>query len=435
MFFDSTSVEIIKEIDTSGCWWCSSAVMFSVKNGKNTICEKYGPANDDYEQSSQMLINGKPVVQAKLPDCPTCKGMLAAGYGIENVDCPELQAARECMNSAFISISDSAEKMKPLLGLLGDGFYVLADTMCLPSDGEGRFFYDVSSDLKDYDSVCEEYYCHWNFKCIRHFPLFLYPTQSSSLINKERVEYYAQIMKSEAEPPRALAYHYAGFINVLLDGHHKACAAASLGQYVRCLTIIPADGCKFAPDQEIRGIDLRMGNPFIKTVEFGDLETEAEHGMRYLDIYGQRKTEKDNLPLQKYSLKETEIHYGPDKYPVIYDLMILMNPDTKTGITLPEIDCTEIAALLEDNTYEADSCLEAVMNYLAVTDHDKAYKLASDILRIGDDRMRHFRVRAALLFLLDNRSDETEQLMVDFYLSHKEHDENWDLVNSYWKKD
>lgn len=427
------SVHIIKEIDTSGNWWCSSAVMFLVENGKNTICERYGPENDDYECSSQMLIDGRPVIQARLPGCPTCKGMLAAGYGIENVDCPELKAARDCMNSGFVSIKDSAEKIKPLLGLLEDGYYVLADTISLPSNGEGKFFYDVSGELRSYDSVCEEYYCNWNYKSIRHFPLFLYPTQSASLINNERVEYYARMMNTGTNPPRALAYHYAGFVNLLLDGHHKACAAASLGEYVRSLTIIPVDGCKFAPEQQVRGIDIRQSNPYVKMLMFGELETEAVQGMRYMDIYGRRKNEKTELPYQKYGQAETAIHYGPEKYPTVRDLMVLMNPDMNISVTLPEIDLAVIRELLDENTDEADSYLEAVINYLAATDHDKAYRLAGDILKHGDERRRQGRIRAALLFLLDNRSDETEQLMVDYYLSHEEHDENWHLVNSYWK--
>lgn len=431
MLSDNPSVNILRELDTTGCWWCSSAVIFSVRNGKNTIGTICGSGDENYEYSSQMLINGKPLVQARLPECPTCKGMLAAGYGIENVDCPELKAARECMNSGFINIKDSAEKIKPLLGLLRDGYYVLADTLCLPSNGEGGFFYDVSGDLKYYDSVCDEYYCNWNFKSIRHFPLFLYPTQSSSLINDDRVEYYTQLLKSEKEPPRVLAYNYEGFMNLILDGHHKACAAASLGQYVRCLTIIRADGCRVSQEQLKRGRDLRQINPDIMTVYFAGIETEAEPGMCYLDIYGDGK--KEEHPVQKFDLIEKPVHYGPDKYPAIKDIMFLMNPGGNIKGSLPETDDAALRTLLDENTDEADSYLEAVISYLALTDHDKAYKLAADILRKGDDCNKHGRVRSALLFLLDNRSDETEQILADFYVAHEEQDELKDLVDSYWK--
>lgn len=437
MFINSTEVKLIKQIDTTDSQWCDSAVMFSVKNGKGALCEKYGPENEDYECSSQLLFNDKPIVQARIPDCPTCKGLLAAGYGIENVDCPELKAARDYMNSEFTNITDAAEKIKPLLGLLADGYYVLADAICLPSNGDGKFFYDVSKELKYCDAACCDYYCNWNYKCVRHFPLFLYPTQSSSLINKERVEYYAQMMKSGTNPPRALAYLYAGFVNVLLDGHHKACAAASVRGYVRCLTIIPADGCRFEQGSQQRCVGQVRSNRFgfVPTVEFAGLKTEVESLKHFEDVWVKRRKSDIDLTVKQYDLTAAKIHYGPDRYPTIRDLMFLMTSEEKTYGVIPQIDYADIMPLLEENSDETDLYLEAVMNYLATTDFDMAYRLAGDIIRHGDDRMRHHRVRAALLFLLANKCDKSEQLVIDFYLSHNEQDENWELANSYWKSD
>ena len=55
MFLNKPEVKIIKEIDTSEHWWCSSAVLFSVKNGKNTISEISGPEDKDYEY---VIIDG-----------------------------------------------------------------------------------------------------------------------------------------------------------------------------------------------------------------------------------------------------------------------------------------------------------------------------------------------------------------------------------------
>lgn len=122
MFSRSPEIKIIKDIDTSDKWWCDSAVLFSVKNGKNTICELAGREDDDYEYNLQMQMNGVPLVQGHFPCCPTCKGMLAAGYGSENVDSPEFEAARNCMNSAFISVWDSAYKAARSIVKKGDGF-------------------------------------------------------------------------------------------------------------------------------------------------------------------------------------------------------------------------------------------------------------------------------------------------------------------------
>jgi hypothetical protein len=242
------------------------------------------------------------------------------------------------------------------------------------------------------------------------------------------------MLKSDKNPPRALAYHYSGFMNLLLDGHHKACAAASLGKYVRCLTIIPADGCAFDFERsgERAGRD-KQSNPFINTIRFAGLETEAEDGMRYLDIFGNRNHKDKLSPFQQYDLTGTRIHYGPDRYPKIRDIVILLDPGKDKNGRLPVLDQETLRSMINEDTADADSYLDAAIHYLASTDRDAAYRLASAIVKKGDDRDRHGRVRAALLYLLDCRSDETEQLLVDFYLNHEEQDENWHLVNSYWK--
>ncbi len=421
-------VNIIKEIDTSNAWWCSSAVMFYVSNGTNTICEIRGPGNEGFEVSSQLRFNGKSLVQSRLPMCSTCQGMLATGYGIENIESPELKAARECMNSEFNGIMDAANKIKPLLGLLSDGYYALADIRCFPTDGEGHFFYEVPNEFKLYEATCSGYYR--DFSCLGSLPLFLYPTQSSSLINKERVEYYAGILKSDENAPRALAYHYTGFMNLLLDGHHKACAAASLGKTLRCLTIIPAKGCSFDSYTPRKGFTINQINPPVKLICFFDLKAEAPNGIHYNDVFAKRDREKAALPYCGYGLTDTRIHYGPQFYPTIRDIAVLL--DAFPGI-FPDIDIDSVMALTDEISDNADRYLEAVLHYLATVDHDETYELACVIVRKRNGYMKHRRVRAALQFLINNRCDETEQLLIDYYLNHEESDENMDIVNSYWK--
>ena len=435
VFWDKTEVKIIKEIDTADNWWCSSAVLFSVKNGKNTIGEKSSPFNKDYEYYSHLQLKGKSLVQGQFPECPTCKGMLATGYGIENIECPELETARTCMNSSFVSIMDSAEKIKPLLGLLRDGYYALADTICFPSDGEGHFFYEVPNELKYYEAACYGYYCNWDYSCCDHFPMFLYPTQSASLINYERVEYYAQILKTEDESPRALAYHLYGFMNALLDGHHKACAAASLGKCVRCLTIIPCDGSHFDRNTLTKGVNLKQSNPVIEKMMFAGLATEAPEGIRYLDVYKDPVVQPD-LSLQKYGLTDNRIHYGTASYPTIRDIAALTNAKNIKGL-IPDFDLDVITRLVAEDTSDADRYLEAILNWLSATNPEAAYNLAISIVKRGPGFMRHDRLHSAFLYLLNFKNDEVEQLFADYYIDHdgKEHDDIFDIVNSYWKND
>jgi hypothetical protein len=146
MILNRTRVEMIQNIDVSNIGWCNEAVIFHVINGKGSFTHRISEEDDEYDEYdfySQLLLNGKPIIQAKYPICPTCSGMLATGYGIENIDSPELKRVREVMNSDYQGISKSFEKIKPLLGMLTSGYYVLADAKLFPTDGQGNFFYSV----------------------------------------------------------------------------------------------------------------------------------------------------------------------------------------------------------------------------------------------------------------------------------------------------
>ena len=435
MFWNKTKVNFIKELDTTGKWWCDSAVMFTVKNGRNVIREVIGPDEKDYNHLVYLQVGDKPLIQSDQPSCPTCKSLLATGYGIENIDCPELVAAREAMNSEFVSLMDSAEKIKPLLGLLSDGYYVLADVICFPSDGDGHFFYEVPDEPKYYEAACDGYYSSFDYSIYDHFPLFLYPSQSSLLISNKRVEYYAQILKTENNPPRALAYHFTGFMNLLLDGHHKACAAASLGKAIRCLTIIPMDGCLFVPGKFKAGENGKPDNPLIKSIHFAGLEVIPEEEMYYRDVFADRWKRSDIYPIRKYSLTENRIHYGPDLYPTIRDFAQLMNTEVNGNDMFPDMSLEALLRLTDENTDDVDRFLEAALHYLTATDQDKAYKLASAIVKKGKGHKRGLRLMASFQYLLNCKSDETEQLFADFYVNHNasEHDEYMEIVNSYWR--
>mgnify|MGYP003364032401 FL=1 len=63
---------------------------------------------------------------------------------------------------------------------------------------------------------------------------------------QERVDYYTQRFDTTDTFPRAIAFYCAEGISVLLDGHHKACAAARLGRQLPCITIFPFGGYFYA---------------------------------------------------------------------------------------------------------------------------------------------------------------------------------------------
>ena len=221
MLLNQTRIEVIRNIDVSNIVWWNEAVLFHVTNGKGTFTHRFSKEDEECNFYSQLLLEGKPLIQAKYPICPTCTGMLATGYGIENIDSPELKRVKEVMNSNYQGISKEFEGIKPLLGMLTSGYYMLADTKLYPSDGQGGFFYSVPNELTTNEATRSEYYDSMQNSVVDGVPAYIYPTQSAELIKEERVDEYVKILQTSKYPPRGLAYYEAGFVCALLDGQDR----------------------------------------------------------------------------------------------------------------------------------------------------------------------------------------------------------------------
>ena len=105
------------------------------------------------------MLNGKPLIQGKYPVCPTCSALLARGYGVDNIDCPEIKSIRDRINSEYLGINNAIEVLTPLLELLDDGYFVIADARLYPTDGTDHYFANVPDSLStitatSFTSVC-----------------------------------------------------------------------------------------------------------------------------------------------------------------------------------------------------------------------------------------------------------------------------------------
>lgn len=234
-------IELQKIINVEEYMWCRSAALVKVIDGKSALTGIGSDYTDYYSVNSVLLLNGKPLVQGDYPVCSTCCALLARGYGIENINCEELQIIRERVNSAYVDIQTSIRNIEPILNLLDNGYYVVADAAIYPTDGEDHFFANVPDKLSTLAASCSSYYVHDLLTAVDSFPAFLYPTQSNSVLNAERAEYYYDMIDKD-NAPRAIAYYDSGFVCALLDGHHKAYAAAKKGSPLSALVIIRNTG-------------------------------------------------------------------------------------------------------------------------------------------------------------------------------------------------
>lgn len=188
---------------------------------------------------TQMTLNNTPLLKINAPSCPTCSSILATGYGIDKADCLELLSLQENINSEFISLDDSIETLKPLLALMKSGLYIIADAICYPVDGDGRFFWNVPNEPSESIATVGVLLPEADYAYVDGQPVFLYPTQDTDCFNSERVQYYIEKFKDAGNQPRAVVYNFGQFISFVIDGHHKACSASLLGIPLCCIIIIP----------------------------------------------------------------------------------------------------------------------------------------------------------------------------------------------------
>ncbi len=230
-----------QKVDTSALPFCQEAIWVEIKQGRAALKWVHQPYDEDYKSLSALFLHDRPILQADLPVCSTCEALLATGYGIGNIDCKEFSAVTEAINRPYIGLEQAIQSISPLLGLLQDGLYLVADCMAFPTDGNGNFFWAVPNGLTlSPATACRSLYIEDEYYFVGGIPAYLYPSQSTQRFDQSRVNYYRDLLTEGGSFPRAIAYHGIEFSSILLDGHHKAAACALAGEMVPTLTIIPA---------------------------------------------------------------------------------------------------------------------------------------------------------------------------------------------------
>ena len=374
---------------------------------------------------AKIRLNGIPLVRINSPYCPTSNSLLATGYGIENANCQELMEIQKEINADFISLENSIKTMEPLLKLFETGFYLIAEAECYPTDGNGNFFWNVPNEFTDSPATGLAYLkdSDTDTYCVFNQPVYLYPTQTTDCYNEERVEYYIDKFNNE---PRAIVYNFGGFINFVIDGHHKACAAALLGKPLKCLLIIKGEYSQnYGEDNQIflnflssniRKEDIPIKyQPFLK-------EKEKNWGSMIINegTVNKRQWEDKYINLSK-------------KYPSLI----------------------EYATKVDDLIYENIEINDELINYCLINfDIDsqvKARKIFRNLEFLDVEKAKDFAVRYAKAslkqeisnnlklviynFLVNMKNNsEVEQIFIDYIVCNEDRDDPvLELINSYWK--
>ena len=415
---ENLSVEIIDiKLDTSDVPSIKEARLVHI-NGKAKLVKDIGKHDDNYTSPYQIKLNDIPLLQAKIPECSTCCSLLATGYGIENANCKELLDIQENINSNYISLEKSIRDIEPLLTLFETGFYLIADAICYPTDGDKNFFWNIPNKLEK-----ENY-----FEYIYGQPVYLYPTQTTDSYDKNRVEYYIdKFIELDDSSPRTIVYNFTDYINFIIDGHHKACASALLGEPLRCLLIIPGVVARYPNEIKIffsSSIIINKKDIPYNYSSFVKPEIPSLSSKEIIikdGIVNKRKWEKKYLDSAKKYLTQKE-------YARMVDILI----NNKIEVTDDLIeDC------LINFDIKNQKKMEKIIYKLKLLDIEKAQdialKYAKNSLRYEINKnLREF-IYKILVSIKDN--NEVEQIFVDYYTYYSENKEDpvLEIINSYWE--
>lgn len=213
----------------TGDLFYARGALVQVKNGKGLLYEYFSeePGKATYDT---LMFGDRPLFQLQGDEyfCPTCEKIVRSGYQLEQTE----EFHEERMNGENVPFVEALEGLKPLLGLLKDNCYVILDTQLYPVDGNGHIFWNVPASEEAVPGSCLFYRGDGEWGCSR--PHFTVATQSIRKLRESRVEYYR-----EHPNCRAVAYYMDGYMTALLDGHHKALAAALDHRSVNALVIMP----------------------------------------------------------------------------------------------------------------------------------------------------------------------------------------------------
>lgn len=264
------------KIDLTGQPWCRDALLLHVRGIGALRWETRAlpPEADYYESARCLTLRGTPLLSGHFAAWETSESRLCTGWGLDTVECPELDALRETLNGGFARLEDAVPALPPLLELLPEGVYVLAESDAYPTDGYGQFFWNVPDWLESNQATGAVYLNDddYDYQYERLPPVFLYPSQRRSRLDMERVEHYRTRFQQDGPLPHGIALYVTEGMSVLLDGHHKAAAAALLGRTLPCLTVLRLEHYQLRPLAESRSREKKAGcfGPFTVPIEAMD---------------------------------------------------------------------------------------------------------------------------------------------------------------------
>lgn len=416
-------------IDTSAVPTIKSARLIHVTgDGALTVLAASVPDPAyQYRYLSQICLNGVPLVQINSPECPTCTSILANGYGIGRANCEALNRVRDAVNAPFVSLDQSIDDLSPILTLMESGLYMIADTICFPTDGGENFFWNTPDHPTENPATAGVLLPDYDYAYIFGQPVYLYPTQDADCYHEERVSHYVELFSQDVEPPRAVVYYFSEFIGFVLDGHHKACAAALLKRPVNSIVIIPYDGMTYR----------QAGGKMVSdSLCFAALSVPVEAVPRkYVSHHTPERRHASDFRISAGAINHRRWDSSYLQSAAYYPSVERYAETIAAGQRFKEVSNAEIEACLDPQNTENQQKLQAILTVLEMQ-RDTRLKETALLCARTFPRGSNL-VKRCYQILAGIREDpEIEQFFIDYLIDHTDpHDAILPVIHSYWETD
>lgn len=395
---------------------CKSDILFKITNGQNKLKMKYvKDINNNIKVA--YYLNNIPLILYNSEYCPTCATMIALAEGREAVD-GEIITILDSINSIY-GLEDGFEKIKSILTLLDDGYYVLKEIEFYPTDGDENFFWRLDNVANHI--AASAYFYHGEYGTIVAEPKFLLPSQGTNVYNNDRVEYYRKKIRNN-EVLYGLAIDFRGALALLLDGHHKATASYLEGKPIKCLTIMNVFPYENYNTKE-SGINYGVNNvkyseikAFEEIIKFYDKKRDIKEESVYEEVY-----------LEDKYYKSINIDKSKVKFPN-YEYYALSN-------IAEDISEEKIKELLRYRSIDNCDELREIFYNLRVHNEERARTLSFSIL---NSDMFNALWEECILFLSRYKDDEVQDLFVNLLVEYDSftfrYDVIRDIIDNYFRE-
>ena len=232
--------------------------------------------------------------------------------------------------------------------------------------------------------------------------------------------------------PRAIVYNFGQFINFIIDGHHKACAAALLGKPLKCILIKKAG--YFSSYEKGKWISkLYFFSIFEKAILKNIPKKYLPFKKNEMEI---EKLNEIKLENGKVNKRKWENKYldSVKNFPSLEKYANIVNASINFEFKITDELIKKYVNIFDENSQEMMKKIIYILMYT-----ESLEKLQKIVIKYAKNSLNHKIDKDLklmiynILFQMKNNS-EVEQIFIDYIVYNEDRDDPiLKLANSYWK--